>query len=121
MLGKQSIEYENCYRNNGHSAFLAKARTNSLQLEEYQGRGKPNYDTTCRLCGEEEKDILHFLIKCRKLEEKRDSRMIDGTRINAEDKLIQLLFINKDHQEVAKMIKNMWYLRKRMRDDLKPP
>ena len=46
--------------------------------------------------------------------------MIDGTRINAEDKLIQLLFINKDHQEVAKMIKKIWYL-KRMRDDLKPP
>merc|ERR1712179_604772 len=36
MLGKQSIKYEKCYRNNGHSVFLAKARTNSLQLEEHQ-------------------------------------------------------------------------------------
>ena len=25
MLGKQKIEYENCYRNNGHSVFLTKA------------------------------------------------------------------------------------------------
>ena len=40
MLGKQSIEYENCYRNNGNSAFLAKARTNFLQLEEHLGREK---------------------------------------------------------------------------------
>ena len=47
--------------------------------------------------------------------------MTDGTQMNPGDKLIQLLFIKKDHQEVAKMIKKMWYLRKRMRDDLKPP
>merc|ERR1711874_393064 len=39
MLGKQGIEYENCYRNNGHSVFLSKSRTNSLQLEKHQGRG----------------------------------------------------------------------------------
>ena len=121
MLGKQSIEYENCYRNNGHSVFLAKARTNSLQLEEHQGRGKTNYSTICRLCGEEEEDLVHFLIKCRKLEEKRDPRIIDRTQMNAEYKTIQLFFMNKDHQEVVKMIKNMWYLRKRMRDDLRPP
>ena len=99
-LGKQNIEYENCYRNNGHSAFLAKARTNSLQLEEHRGRGNPNYDTTCKLCGEEE-DIEHFLIKCRKLEEERDYRLIDGTQLDPENKIIQLLFMNKDHQEVA--------------------
>ena len=93
--------------------------TNSLQLEEYQGRGKLNYNTTCKLCGEE--DLVHFLIKCNKLEEKRNPRMMEGSQMNAEDKTIQILFRNKNHQEVAKMIKNMWNLRKRMRDDLRPP
>ena len=29
-LGKLEIGYDNCYRNNSHSAFLAKARINSL-------------------------------------------------------------------------------------------
>ena len=61
MLGKQSIEYENCYRNNGHSAFLAKARTNSLQLEEHLGRGKTNYNTTCKLCGLGEENLIRAL------------------------------------------------------------
>ena len=121
MLGKQSIEYENCYRNNGHSVFLAKARTNSLQLEEHQRRGKLNYNTTCKLCGEEEEDLVHFLIKCNKLEEKGNPKMMEGSQMSAEDKTIQILSRNKNHQEVAKMIKNMWYLRKRMRDDLKLP
>ena len=46
---------------------------------------------------------------------------MEGSQMNAEDKTIQLLFRNKNHQEVAKMIKNMWNLRKRMRDDLRPP
>ena len=48
IKGKLKIEYENCYRNNNSSTFLAKARTNSLQLEEHLGRGLPNYDTNCR-------------------------------------------------------------------------
>ena len=46
MEGKQKIIYEECYRNNSQSAYLAKARTNSLQLEEHLGRGQPNYNTT---------------------------------------------------------------------------
>ena len=78
MLGKQSIEYENCYRNNSHSVFLAKARTNSLQLEEHQGRGKTNYNTTCKLCRQREDELVHFLIECNKLEEKRDPKIIEG-------------------------------------------
>ena len=54
-MGKEKIEYEMCYRNNNYSAYLAKARTNSLQLEEHLGRGLLNYDTTCKLCGQGEK------------------------------------------------------------------
>ena len=68
-----------------------------------------------------EEDLVHFLIKCSKLEEKRDPRIMEGAQMNAEDKTIQILFRNKNHQEIAKMIKNMWNLRKRMRDDLRPP
>jgi len=70
----------------------------------------------------DKKKILYiFLIECSKLEEKRDPKIMEGLQMNAEDKTIQILFRNKKHQEVAKMIKNMWNLRKRMRDDLRPP
>ena len=121
MLGKQSIEYENCYRNNGHSAFLAKARTNSLQLEEHLGRGKTNYNTICKLCGLGEENLKHFLVECTKLEWERNPMIMEGPHVPTEDKTIQILFRNKNHQELVLMIKKMWNLRKRMSDDLRPP
>ena len=64
MMGKQRIEYENCYRNNNHSTYLAKVRTNSLQLEEHLGRGQPNYNTNCKLCGLVEENLKHFVVEC---------------------------------------------------------
>ena len=75
-IGKKDIGYEMCYRNNISSTYLAKARTNSLQLEEHIGRGIPNYDKTCKLCGEEEEDLEHFLIRCLELEGKRNSEIM---------------------------------------------
>jgi len=39
--GKTKFGYENCYRNNYNSTFLARARINSLKLEEHKGRGNP--------------------------------------------------------------------------------
>ena len=38
--GKTRIGYEHCYRNNANSTYYARARTNSLKLEEAMGRGK---------------------------------------------------------------------------------
>ena len=64
---------------------------------------------------------MHFLIKCEKLEEKREDRLIDGTTQDPVEKLRRLLFENKKYQETGRMIKNLWILRKSMRDDLKPP
>ena len=66
------------YRNNGHSDFLAKTRTNSLQLEDHLGRREPNYDKKYKLCGEEVEDLQHFLVKCKKLESERNKRIIEG-------------------------------------------
>ena len=62
--GKTCIGYDNCYRNTRRSEYLAKARMNSLQLEEHLGRGNPNYDKKCKLCHIEEKNLEHFLGKC---------------------------------------------------------
>ena len=44
--GKTEIGYEFCYRNNLNSTFLARARTNSLRLEEAKGRGNSYYDSS---------------------------------------------------------------------------
>ena len=120
-LGKLRIGYDNCYRNNGHSAFLAKARANSLQLEEHKGRGIQNYEATCKLCGKEIEDIVHFVIKCEKLESKREHILIVSYTQNPEKKLRKLLFENEKHPQIGRMIRNLLMLRKSMEDDLRPP
>merc|ERR1711888_492281 len=48
--GKEKIKYEYCYRNNINSMFLARARLNSLRLEEALGRGKVFYHSIYKLC-----------------------------------------------------------------------
>ena len=50
-LEKKEIGYKFCYRDNSYSRFLARARTNALQLEEHKGRGQNNYNTNCKLWG----------------------------------------------------------------------
>ena len=70
-MEKKAIGYDCCYKNNYNSKLFARARVNALQLEELKGRGNPQFDTTCKLCREEE-DPLHFIIKCPNLEAKRD-------------------------------------------------
>ena len=76
-MEKKAIGYEFCYRNNYNSKLYARARINALQLEEHKGRGNKNYNTMCKLCGEEEEDIVHFTVRCSKLEKKRNYELID--------------------------------------------
>jgi len=52
--GKERMGYEGCYRNNAGSMLYAQARLNALKLEEAVGRGKKNYNQTCKVCGVEE-------------------------------------------------------------------
>ena len=102
---KKEIQYELCYRNNRNSMFYARARTNSIKLEEHKGRGIADYNKTCRLCNEETEDIVHFLTRCKKLEEKRDYNLLDRNITDSEDRMRILLFRNKKCYEVGKMIK----------------
>ena len=119
-LEKKDIGYEFCYRNNSYSRFLARARMNSLQLEEHKGRGQKNYNTNCKLCGEEKEDMVHFLTKCKNLEIKRDYNIIDKDIRNPEEKMRKLLYRNKNYQEVGRLIKNLWTLRKELINNLPP-
>ena len=107
-LGKTSIGYENCYRNTKISTYLAKARTNSLQLQEQLGRFKPNYDTTCTLCHQEEENLDHFMVKCPTLENKRDLDIIEPWKdMDTKLKTVNILFKGKDYERTANMIKKM--------------
>ena len=111
---KGKIGYENCYRNNSNSIFLARARTNTLKLEEHKGRGIPGYDKTCKLCRESEEDIVHFTIDCKKLEKVRNYNLIDNELNSSEEKMKTLLFRNSNFQEIGYMIKKLWEERREL-------
>ena len=118
-IGKKKIGYEMCYRNTINSTYLAKARTNSLQLEVHLGRGIENYDKTCKLCNIEDEDLEHFLIRCPELHRKRDPEILrTETDMTSEQKTAHILFENKQFIKIARMIRNMWEYRKYR---LRPP
>ena len=110
--GKGKLKYEFCYRNNVNSMFYARARLNSLGLEEARGRGKAHYNRICKLCGLEEEDLIHFMLKCPFLEKRRNYNIIDRSIIEPKERLIKCLFRQKEHQKTGKMIKEMWGIRR---------
>ena len=103
--GKGKMKYEHCYRNNINSMFYARARLNSLRLEEAMGRGNIFYNSICKLCKQEEEDLLHFMIECPRLERNRNYEIIDEEIIEPKKRLIQCLFKQRKYQETGKMIK----------------
>merc|ERR1711874_41797 len=114
IQGKKEIDYEFCYRNNSSSTFLARARTNTLKLEEQKGRGVPGYNKTCKLCKKDEENIVHFIIDCEELEDIRNYNLIDNNLSNSEEKMITLLFHNDNLQDIGHMIKKLWNKRRNL-------
>ena len=110
--GKTRIGYEHCYRNNANSMFLERARINSLKLEEAIGRGNNFYNTTCKLCNQEEENLVHFLVNCPVLEGVRRYNLLDRNIADSKQRAVKLLFRQSKHQEVGLMIKNLWNRRK---------
>merc|ERR1711942_348218 len=110
--GKNKIGYESCYRNNVNSLFFARARINSLKLEEAIGRGKDWYNKECKLCGLGIENLVHFIVQCPAIERKRNHELLDKKVANPRQKLIKFLFDRGKYQEKGAMIKNLWYERK---------
>merc|ERR1712179_901939 len=111
-MGKTEIGYNYCYRNNMNSTFLARARVNSLRLEEAVGRGNKYHNKICKLCGKEDEDIVHFIVKCKALETKRRYDLLDRSIENPEERLVELLFRQQDFQGAGRMIRDLWFKRK---------
>ena len=112
--GKNRIGYDLCYRNNVNSMFLARARMNSLKLEEAIGRGNKNHNKCCKLCHQEEEDLVHFTVKCPKLEGLRNYGIINKKIRNPEKRMIELLFRQNKYQETGYMLRMMWNERRKI-------
>ena len=115
---KKEIRYDLCYRNNKNSMFYARARINALKLEEHKGRGIEGYDKTCKLCKEENEDLVHFISKCRKLEGIRDYELLDKNISNPEDRMRKLLYRDNRCYEVGRMVKDLWDQRRKLLNEI---
>ena len=87
-------------------------------MEEHKGRRQKNCNTTCKLCGEEREDLVHFIIKCKSLETKRNYNLIKKDIKDPEARMRKLLYKNEKHQEIGKLIRNLWTVRKELIDKL---
>ena len=95
--GKTKIQYDLCYNNSANSDFLAKARTNTLHLEEYYARRNRNHDKTCKMCGLADEDLEHFLVICPVLEIRRDREIMETWQSNDTKKqTVDILFNEKN-------------------------
>ena len=111
---KKEIRYDLCYRNNNKSMFYARARINALKLEEHKGRGIEGYNKICKLCEEEEEDLVHFVSKCRKLETVRDYNLLDRNISDPEERMRKLLYRDERSWKIGKLIKDLWDLRREL-------
>ena len=115
--GKTRIGYDNCYRNNVNSMFLARARLNSLGLEEAKGRGILGYNKICKLCELEEEDLLHFTMICPILEKTRSRHKVINKSIrNPMERMVELLFRQDEHQKAGNLLRSLWNKRKQILD-----
>ena len=63
--------------------------------------------------------MTHFVVKCRTLEGKRDYNLLDKRIEDPEQRLIDLLYEQRDHQGVGAMIKGLWNRRKKVLENMK--
>ena len=118
---KGEIHYDLCYRNNNNSMFYARARINALKLEEHKGRGIEGYNKKCKLCGEEEEDLVHFISRCEKLEPVRDYNLLDKNIRDPEERMRKLLYRDNRCWKVGKLIKDLWDLRRKLLKEIGKP
>ena len=74
------------------------------------------------MCGAEYEDLIHFMIKCKELEEKRNTQLIMKKKgNNVEDTVGNLLFdIERTDLEITKkMLQRMWNKRNRIEKEWK--
>ena len=60
---------------------------------------------------------MHFTTKCKNLEKIRDYNLLDKDIEDPEERMRTLLFRNERRNDIGRMIKNLWDLRKQLLDE----
>ena len=69
-------------------------------------------DTKCELCDNENEDLIHFLIDCKELENKRNKQIMEKN-LNQDKEVMagKILFGKEDKEDIKYMIDRMWKFR----------
>ena len=109
---KGEIKEEKIYDNTYASELLFGARANSLDLNDLKKH--TGGDTVCDVCGEEE-DLIHFLVRCKGLDDRRDEELVAKFR-GSDDRSTagRILFetTGDDVERLKRMLRNLWSSRK---------
>ena len=112
---KGIIKEERIYDNRYSSELLYGARANALGLNDWKRH--QGGSMRCDLCGCEREVLIHFLMECEKLENRRDRTFLRGLGGEAnEDTVGKALFETEgeDLERVKRMIQDLWFTRKAM-------
>jgi hypothetical protein len=107
---KKGIKDEGIYDNRPSSELLFRARSNTLALNtDNRHRGG---NTECELCNRGEEDIIHFIVECRELEDKRDQQLMRKYWNQDKEEMIgEMIFDNEESERVRGMLQAMWQKR----------
>ena len=99
------------YDNRPASITLYKARINCLPLKDRKRH--QNENTTCEVCGEEEENLKHFMLRCKEYEEERKTiiTMLELQRPYEEDEnqvIGKFLFKEERIEEKKELLQKMW-------------
>ena len=111
---KKEIREERIYDNRPESRLLFQARSNTLNLNNRKRFKKEaiKEDEKCKLCGNEQENLIHFMIDCKIMETVRDNVLISKYQEeNKEDIVGRLLFEHEDIEKTKTMLGKMWKYR----------
>ena len=107
---KSGVKEEKCYDNRFASVLLFKARSNTLALNDRKRHKKE--ETECKLCKKETEDLIHFLIKCEKLDCKREKEVMEKYKDEDKEQMAGNILFGTELIETTKnMIESMWKYR----------
>ena len=105
---KRSVGRSYGYDNRMESDLLFRARSNSLDLNDF--RRHNGGETKCDLCGADREDLVHFTLVCPSLDKFRNKDLIEkiGGPGNGVDRVGNLLFNKANIETVKKMLGTLW-------------
>merc|ERR1712008_316581 len=118
---KKEMREEKNYDNRPESRLIFQARSNTLNLNDRKRFKKESTkeDKECKLCGNEEENMIHFIIECKEMETVRNSRlMIKYQEENKEDIIGNILFEPENIEKTKIMLGKMWKYREKRIEEI---